>query len=793
MIHKTNHRLKKAIYAGLSILWVCPNPNPLWAQQTATVQQSIPAQQPTTAQQYHERARSFLDKGELELALADLNKAIELEVKSASAYSDRAFAHTHLKQYDKALADYTQAIALEPKDAEAYLDRGTLHYGLNRLSEALRDYKQALALEPKNNRAIQGIEFIEHSQAIQANPKVAANYLARGKVAVALNDFDTAIADYSKAIELEPQNAEFFNQRGIAYAKHRKPEAALADYDKALALNPNLVAAYLNRMAVLGNTSAASRTRVIADATQVIRLEPQNVTAHLVRAEALRWEKNFDAAITDYTRVLQLAPENQEARKERGIVYFHKGDYDRARADLDAIKADDFSLINYRGVLNASKAIQQNPQDASNYLWRAGLYMGDETIGYSEVQDHAKALADLATAIRLDPKNARAFALRAKIYGDESSAVKDYDKAIADASQSLRLDKDNAAVYNHRGNLFLFKGDYDQAVADYIAATNLDPGYASGSYHRDLHSAEADWDKAIAHYSSALQRDPKNADATFKRGFFHSEFREKVNQWNSAIDDYTRAIQLDPRNAQAYLLRGIARGRRIEQEGIQRSQEKRKESAADITREQQEMALALDDYTQAIRLDPGLAPAYYYRAQAYTANEDVDLDRALADYSQFIRLRPRQAGHTHFSRGRLYLAKGQWDNVIADVDAYFRLERPITLKYLTSMDISGIARRMRADAYLMKNEWDKAIADYTEAGDGMAGMNITAYNLGNVYRRKGDHERAVAEYTRALESTKDSSYIPALEGRAESYRKLGKNDLAQADVKRIEALKAAEK
>lgn len=779
MTKAKNHFFNRAIYIGLGVLLLWP----------ASV--SLRAQQPTTAPQYYKSAGDFVEKGEFERAIVDYTKTIELDAKFASAYEGRGYTYSQLKQYDKALADYTQAIALEPKNAAVYLNRGVVHFHLDQLDEALRDHKQALALDPQNSQARQGATFIEHTKAIRADPKATANYLARGDVAVSLGDFDTAIGDYTKAIELEPQNAEFFNKRGLAYAMQKKAAAALADYDKALTLDPDLVAAYLNRIAAIGNTNGNNRARIIADATQIIRLDPQNLAAHLARAEAYRWEKNHDAAIADYSRALQLAPENQKARTQRGIVYFHKGDYDRAKADLDAVKENDFLLASYRAVLNASKAIRENPRDPSNYLRRARSYVADEAIGISAVQDHAKALADLAMAIRLDPKNARAFALRAEVYSDASSQFKDYDKAIADLSQSLRLDKENAAVYNRRGNVFLFKGDYDRAVADYIAATRLDPGYAGGSHHRNLFGAEEEWKKAIAHYNSAMLRKPKNADAAFKRGFFHGDFYDKPNQWNDAIGDYTRAIQLDPKNAPAHLLRGIARERRIRQEGIQRFEEKRKDSPADIAREQQEMANALSDYTQAIRLDPGLAPAYYYRAEAYAATKD--LDRAIADYSQFIRLRPRQAGHAHFSRGRLYLEKGEWDKVIADADAYFRLDPPITLQYLTSMDISGNARRMRADAYLMKNEWDKAIADYTEAGNGLAGMNITAYYLGNVYGRKGDYERAVTEYTRAIESAASGPYVPAFEGRARAYRKLGKNDLAEADEKRVEALKAEKK
>ena len=53
--------------------------------------------------------------------------------------------------------------------------------------------------------------------------------------------------------------------------------------------------------------------------------------------------------------------------------------------------------------------------------------------------------------------------------------------------------------------------------------------------------------------------------------------------------------------------------------------------------EQGQLDLAIEEYTQAIALDPQLAEAYYNRGIAY--GNKGDLDRAIADYGQAIALR----------------------------------------------------------------------------------------------------------------------------------------------------------
>ncbi len=65
---------------------------------------------------------------------------------------------------------------------------------------------------------------------------------------------------------------------------------------------------------------------------------------------------------------------------------------------------------------------------------------------------------------------------------------------------------------------------------------------------------------------------------------------------------------------------------------------------------------AIADYTQAIRLDPTDASAYYGRGLAYFFTGDYD--SAIADYTEAIRLDPKNA-MAYYDRGLAYRLKGQ--------------------------------------------------------------------------------------------------------------------------------------
>lgn len=66
------------------------------------------------------RARCYINQAESALALSDLNGAIKLNGSDSEAYRLRGIIHKVMHQYAKSLADYEKAIALDPKSASAY-------------------------------------------------------------------------------------------------------------------------------------------------------------------------------------------------------------------------------------------------------------------------------------------------------------------------------------------------------------------------------------------------------------------------------------------------------------------------------------------------------------------------------------------------------------------------------------------------------------------------------------------------------------------------------------------------
>ena len=79
-------------------------------------------------------------------ALADYNKAIELNRNYADAYNNRGNLYYLQQKYDLALADYNKAIDINPNYANAYNNRGNLYYDQQKYDLALADYNKAIEL-----------------------------------------------------------------------------------------------------------------------------------------------------------------------------------------------------------------------------------------------------------------------------------------------------------------------------------------------------------------------------------------------------------------------------------------------------------------------------------------------------------------------------------------------------------------------------------------------------------------------------------------------------------------------
>lgn len=107
---------------------------------------------------YNNRGTALTKAGQLEAALKDFERAIQLRPTFAEAYNNRGSILSDLGRYEEAMHSFAKAIETDPNLASAYDNRGNVYTRTGKPEEGIRDYNHCLKLRPKfalcyNNRA----------------------------------------------------------------------------------------------------------------------------------------------------------------------------------------------------------------------------------------------------------------------------------------------------------------------------------------------------------------------------------------------------------------------------------------------------------------------------------------------------------------------------------------------------------------------------------------------------------------------------------------------------------------
>jgi tetratricopeptide (TPR) repeat protein len=193
---------------------------------------------------HHARGRTRQKLGDFAGALADFDLTIARKPQ-ATVYDDRAETHRCLGNCTAALADDDRAIELNPRFVNAYFRRGLIYTELGNLDGALTNYSMAIDLDSEHTNALiqrSWTYFRKHEyqrtkrdcQSVNAIDKFCfwANYLI-GVVDSLSGLHHSAIKNFSRAIELSPNYVSARYHRGIVYHALGERAKAMADFEHA--------------------------------------------------------------------------------------------------------------------------------------------------------------------------------------------------------------------------------------------------------------------------------------------------------------------------------------------------------------------------------------------------------------------------------------------------------------------------------------------------------------------------------------------------------------------------------
>ena len=237
----------------------------------------------------------------------------------------------------------------------------------------------SVTLNARIQQRLDGIRK-EYQDFIERHPKHVNARLAFGSFLNDTHDEEGAVAQWEAARLLAPTNPAAWNNLANLYGHRGAIQKVFEYYDKAISLDPNQSVYYHNLAVTVymfrkdaSNYYHLTEEQVYDKALELyrraIKLDPDNFVLFSDYAESFygtnppRWKEGLEA----WTQALKIA--HDEVERQGVCIHLARiqlklGQYDQARASLDAVTNADYAVMKGRLTRNLDAALAQAATNA---------------------------------------------------------------------------------------------------------------------------------------------------------------------------------------------------------------------------------------------------------------------------------------------------------------------------------------------------------------------------------------------------------------------------------------------
>jgi tetratricopeptide (TPR) repeat protein len=272
-----------------------------------------------------ESGRAAANNGNLEVAIALLKRATEVDPKNKYAWNNLGLVYFQMRQDEPAIAAFQKQLEVNPYDEFAYNYLGRVYWNQRKYDDAVKAYNKQL----------------------ENNPLDKFSHAALGAMYAEWHKYDEAVPELEKAASLTPDSAELQVSLGDAYLNLGQDDKALAAFDHAVELSAtplvwnniayqlSLKKSHLDRAqqyaeSAVSATAAAMRNITLERLTQQ---ELPLVSSLIAYWDTLGWihfaNGNLDKA-EKYVAAAWGLGHHGEVGDHLGQIYEKRGEKDRA-------------------------------------------------------------------------------------------------------------------------------------------------------------------------------------------------------------------------------------------------------------------------------------------------------------------------------------------------------------------------------------------------------------------------------------------------------------------------------
>ncbi len=497
---------------------------------------AVLAAQPDNADAHALLSRVAARRGQKELALTEIRRALELAPNEAALHETLALLEVgDVSQSASVEDELKKAVELDPKSVNAKLLLAAFYAKNSRWPDAEQTCKNAIATDPKNLTARESLAQIYLKQGDQPKAeetlRQASNDLPDSPLGVRMladyyagsGQIDKARVEFASLAKKYPKNLsvqEGYVRILLQVRDYATAQTVISEMMKKNSKDPQV--AVLNGIVLLNNGKLTDAVNALQDAA---KNAPKDAFILFWLGKAALAKGDSDLAEKSFRTAAQINPRYLEAQEELAHIATLRGD---------------MSLLSDV----AEKTIAVAPRFPGGYLWQAIAELSRNTKAETD-----KAEADLKTAITNAPQSAQAYLM----LGELRFSQKRYPEGAAQMETALKYDPNSLGALRGLVGYDLYRKQPAQALERINAQIAKSPKN-SGFYDllAQLQMQNKNLDQATASAQKAMDINPDDGEAVA----IYAQLQVQRGQAANAIGAWEKWSQAHPGNAGALAILG---------------------------------------------------------------------------------------------------------------------------------------------------------------------------------------------------------------------------------------------
>ncbi len=449
----------------------------------------------------------------------------------------------------------------------------------------------------------------QFKDAVKAGRKPAESNYYLGVISLARGRVDEAIGFLKASVERDNDVVQALKALGDALLQKRDFAGALTSYRRAVKLAPkdvSIAAGYGMTLLAADSIDAA-----IVQLTRAKEFKPDEPSIYAELGDAYLKQNVFVLAISNYQKSIELNPKDIGVHLKLARVLYRNKQYNEAVKEYEAITGIDSSF-------------------AEAYLEKGRIYV--------LAKQFPNAIPPLQKLVLLQPRSVDGTALLSRaFFGAER-----FPEAATAAKNALNFDSSNAEVWRVEAHSLAKERDWNGSQVGFAALIRRKAMKPDdwGLYGAALAGVGRE-DEAIAALTEAIKADSTNCDVYFPLGFIYM----KRQDYARASGMFERKISCDPRSLSAYV------------------------NAAACYMQLKNWTRCRELLVKSVELKSDFMQGRLWLGR-YFAQVD-SLDRAVEQYDEVLRLinsnvdkYKKEAGEAHMQKGQLFFIDGKYERAI---------------------------------------------------------------------------------------------------------------------------------